>query len=251
MLKQKVATKSFSLELNAVGNPSAKRMVIVLPGKLDTKDYGHMIGHVEAAASLGYFALSFDPPGTWGSEKPEVAYTISNYLKAVIELIEYYGNKETVLIGHSRGGSVTKLAALHSDRVIGIVPIMAPPSFTSSPSVDAAWQNSGVRKSSRDIPGAPGSFKEYTLPYEHEVDSRQYDTSEGIKTLAIPKLFIVGKDDDVVLPSSVEKEYLSAAAPKEYRVLNSGHDYRNSAALIDEANEIIVDFLCRYFSADT
>ena len=40
-------------------------------------------------AALGFHAVAFDPPGSW---KRPGFYTVTNYLGAVNELVEHYGN---------------------------------------------------------------------------------------------------------------------------------------------------------------
>ena len=42
-----VQTKGFKLAIYSKGNPKSKKLALVLPGKLDTKDYAHMKSHVE------------------------------------------------------------------------------------------------------------------------------------------------------------------------------------------------------------
>lgn len=99
-----IKTESFNLAVYQKGSPDSKKLALVLPGRLDTKDYPHMRSHVDFLASKGYLALSFDPPGSWESEGDISLYLTTNYLKAVKELINHFGNKPTLLIGHSRGG---------------------------------------------------------------------------------------------------------------------------------------------------
>lgn len=59
-----IKTENFQLAIYSQGNSNSSKLALVLPGKLDTKDYANMRGHVNYLANLGYFALSFDPPGT-------------------------------------------------------------------------------------------------------------------------------------------------------------------------------------------
>src|SRR5690349_20918923 len=105
-----IKTRSFELAVNASGNKNASKLAIVIPGRLDTKDYAHNVSHVDYLSSKGYYAVSFDPPGTWDSPGDIELYSTTNCIKAVDELIEYYGNKPTLLLGHSRGGSIAMLA---------------------------------------------------------------------------------------------------------------------------------------------
>src|SRR3990167_8571891 len=120
-----IKTKSFELAVYARGDEKASRVALVLPGRLDTKDYVHMTSHVDFLAKRGYHALSFDMPGTWESPGNIAEYTTTNYIKAVNELVDYLGNKPTLLLGHSRGGSVAILAGAVNKDVVGIIPIMA------------------------------------------------------------------------------------------------------------------------------
>lgn len=101
-----VQTKSFKLAIYSKGDKNSPRLALVLPGKLDSKDYPHMHSHVDYLAKKGYFALTFDPPGTWESPGDIKLYTMTNYIKAVNELIENFGNKPTFVMGHSFGGSI-------------------------------------------------------------------------------------------------------------------------------------------------
>jgi hypothetical protein len=74
-------TKSFKLASYAEGDPTSARLALVLPGRLETKDYVHIKSHVAHLAGLGFYALSFDPPGTWESPGDIELYTNTNYLK--------------------------------------------------------------------------------------------------------------------------------------------------------------------------
>lgn len=81
---------SFTIATYMQGNPDAEKLALVLPGKLDTKDYAHMRSHVDFLAERGYLALSFDPAGTWESPGDISLYTLNNYLKTIDELIEHF-----------------------------------------------------------------------------------------------------------------------------------------------------------------
>src|SRR3972149_11567035 len=128
---ERIKTKNFELAVYEKGNEGAAKIALVLPGRLDTKDYVHMRSHVDFLAANGFFALSFDPPGTWESPGGIELYTTTNCLVAVDELIAYFGNKPTLLAGHSRGGTVAMLAGTknpHVDRFISIFSYYGAPS---------------------------------------------------------------------------------------------------------------------------
>ena len=95
-------TKNFELAVYEKGDFNSPKLAIAIPGRLDTKDYIHNTSLVDYLASRGYFALSFDPPGTWESPGDMSLYTTTNLIKSVNDLIEFFGNKPTLLAGHSR-----------------------------------------------------------------------------------------------------------------------------------------------------
>ena len=80
-----IKTKSFELATISKGSDDSNKIALVLPGLLDTKDYTHMVSFVDFLSSKGYFALSFDAPGTWESSGGVELYTTSNYKKAVVD----------------------------------------------------------------------------------------------------------------------------------------------------------------------
>lgn len=79
-----VKTKSFDLAVYKNGDEYASKVVLVLPDKLDTKDYASMRSHVDFLASKGFFALSFDPPGTWESPGDIWLYTTTSYIQVEV-----------------------------------------------------------------------------------------------------------------------------------------------------------------------
>lgn len=100
---QMIKTKSFSIAANIFGEENAKKVALLLPGRLDTKDYINFTIHSEIFVKKGFLTVVIDPPGTWESVDDTV-FTTTNYIKSVNELIDYFGNKSTFLFGHSRGG---------------------------------------------------------------------------------------------------------------------------------------------------
>ncbi|MEJ0073023.1 MAG: alpha/beta hydrolase [Candidatus Saccharibacteria bacterium] len=122
---------NFELATYEQGNSEAERLAIVLPGRLDTKDYAHIRSHVDFLASLGYHALSFDPPGTWESPGDISLYTTTNVQQAIQEIIELFGDKPTVIAGHSRGGSHALLSGVAFPAITHMVAIMSHPGPTT------------------------------------------------------------------------------------------------------------------------
>ncbi|MDD5145238.1 MAG: alpha/beta fold hydrolase [Candidatus Pacebacteria bacterium] len=239
---EKINTKSFILAVYARGNESSEKIALVLPGKLDTKDYPHMRSHVDFLANQGFFALSFDPPGTWESPGGIELYTMTNYLKAINELIGYFGNKPTILLGHSRGGSMAMLGAITSPYVTHFVAVM---SRAGERMPNKPMKAGDTSISYRDMPGSPNEKKKFELPFSYFEDSARYNILEGLKSCTKSKLFIMGTRDITVKPEEVKAAYEAAAQPKEFREIDSDHDYRWHSDLIDKVNQIVGDFLSK------
>lgn len=236
-----IKTKSFELAVCVKGNIGSSKLALVLPGQLDTKDYAHTTSHVDFLAEQGYYALSFDPPGTWESPGGISLYTITNYLKAVEELIEYFGNRPTVLMGHSRGGSVAMLAGFKNKFVTHIVAVMS--NVASSKFNKEDFVN-GIKISYRDMPPNDEEHKKvFNLPIGYFEDASKYDIMEGLKTCTKPKLFFLGTNDVLVKPEEVRPYYEKAGEPKIVHELNTEHDYRRHKDIISQINDIVGEFL--------
>lgn len=241
-----IRTKSFELAIYSRGDSSSEKFALVLPGKLDTKDYAHMCSHVDFLASLGFFAVSFDPPGIWESPGDISLYTMTNYIKAVNELIEYFGNKPTFVMGHSRGGTVAILAGTSNSNVVAFAAICS--GFVSGKDENSdEWKKDGFRIFNYDLPPGGGlKVKEFKLPYNFQEDARQYEIISGLKISTKPKLFILGLEDEVTDPDIIREIYKASSGPKELDEINYRHDYRLSGEMIVEVNKIIKDFLEKY-----
>ncbi len=241
-----VKTKSSELALYIKGDKNASRLAIVIPGRLDTKDYVAMTAAVDYLAEKGYYALSFDPPGTWESPGGIELYTTTNTQKAIEELIELYGNRPTILIGHSRGGTHAMLAGTKNPAVTHYVAIMS----HSGPSrVGMPEQGHKYILSTRDTP--PGISRtteriEFQLPLAYFEDQEQYDAKPLLKTSTKPKLFFYGTNDVLVSEKSVRETYTISAEPKMIQKIETEHDYRLHPEAINQINLAIGNFLDEY-----
>lgn len=243
-----IKTKSYGLATYSKGSEESNKLALVLPGRLDTKDYSDMQGHVDFLASRGYFALSFDPPGTWESSGKIEIYSMTNYNHAIQELIELI-NKPTLLVGHSRGGSMTMVAGPQNPKVLGIIAIMSGYSFTpdnDNKHDDNTWKTKGYKLHKRDLPNNRNDNRSFNLPYAFVEDQESYDMSQDLAVYPKPKLFIYGEKDSVVNPAIMKELYELSSDPKELKSIPSDHDYRFNKKLIEKANMIIGEFLDKY-----
>lgn len=240
-----IKTKSFELAVNTKGDKNSEKIAILLPGRLDTKDYANFVSHLEYLAGKSFYTVAFDPPGTWESPGGIELFTTTNYLKAVNELIEYYGNKPTLLLGHSRGGNVTILASTNPC-VIGIILVMSSYEAPTPPeSVNGDFQ-----MEHRDLP--PGNKrtkeqKEFALPLNYFKDGEKFNPLAILKDCKKPKLLFSGTDDKYYTPKEIQEIYESIPEPKMLHELNSDHSYRRHPEIVEEVNKIIGEFLDRYF----
>ncbi len=242
-----IQTKTFQLAANIKGDNRAPKLALILPGRLDTKDYAHMTSLVDFFASRGYLAVSFDPPGTWDSPGNINIYSTTNYLKAVDELIEYFGNRPTVLAGHSRGGTVAIHSGASNPAVVGFIAVMASYGAATPPSKDA--MAAGVQAEPRDIPPGTTRTKEQRrilLPMAYFQDAAQYNSVPILEQCTKPKLLFYGDNDEFTESDEVKVVFTKIPEPKMLHKLHTEHDYRLHAEVIDEVNEVVGEFLDEY-----
>jgi len=242
-----IKTNSFELAVNSKGDLNSKKLAIALPGRLDTKDYACFDNHLEYLAGKGFYALSFDPPGTWDSPGGINLFTTTNYIKAVNELIEHFGNKPTFLMGHSRGGTVSILAGTNNSHVIGIAPIMATYGEPTPP--DEESLKTGIKMSYRDLPPGNEKTKEqkkFAMPINYFLDGQKYDVVSILQQCIKPKLILYGTNDEFTTPEKVREVFETIPEPKMIHELDTDHDYRYHPQIVQEVNKIIGKFIEKY-----
>jgi pimeloyl-ACP methyl ester carboxylesterase len=241
-----IRTKSLELAILSRGDKQAEKLAILIPGRLDTKDYVNFVSHAEYLAAQGFLTIAFDPPGIWDSPGSIELYTTTNYIKAIEELIEYFGNRPTLLFGHSRGATAAILASANPE-IIGL--ILAMTNF--GPPTPLSQENSakGFQIFHYDLP--PGDVKtekqkEFILPLLYWTDGQKYNPIEALKKCIKPKLIIYGSDDEFTSPDKVREIYQNLSEPKMIKEINCDHDYRYYPEAIKKVEEEVGIFLSRY-----
>lgn len=242
-----IRTQSFELSVLTRGSQDSVQLALILPGRLDTKDYGNFVSHAEYLAEKGFFAVAIDPPGTWGSLGDISLYTTTNYLRAINELIEYFSNRPTLLIGHSRGAAAAILASMSHSAISGIVPIMPNLGTPTAPGEQAL--RLGYKIEHRDLP--PGTSvtikqKEFRLPIAYWTDGAKYSPAEVFKQCTKPKLLVYGNQDDFTPTDEVLTLFKELPDPKVLVEVSSDHDYRYHEEVIAKVNEEIGKFVDTY-----
>ncbi len=233
-----LSTETFDLAVYAQGDQHSERLALVLPGRLETKDYPHMRSLVDRLAAICNFALSFVPTGSCESSSEISDYTLTNYKKAINEVISAVG-KPTLLAGHSRGGSMAMLVGPENPHVYAYAAIMSHTAGSLAQDTD-----SEVELVLRDTPPNDTVNQiEFKLPRSYFLDAAQYDVIAGLRTCKKPKLFIAGGLDDEVSTSHVYGAYLAAGEPKSFEILeNVQHNYRRDDASIARVTDMVIDF---------
>ena len=245
-----IKTKSFELAVNEVGGKNAEKLALLLPGRLDTKDYYNFVSHQKFLANKGFFTVALDPPGTWESPGDIGLFTTTNYVKAVNELIEFYGNKPTLLLGHSRGGTVVMLTAVSNPNVKGFVTVNSGFGAPTPASPEAIKQ--GYNLEYRDLPPGIERTKEkkaFKMSLDYFSDGQKYNALTLLKGYTKPKLFFYAKKDEFMTPEEFMEGYNLVSDPKEKYELNCDHDYRLYPEMIEEVNKVVGKFLDNYFNS--
>lgn len=243
-----IKTKSFELATLISGSEDSKYLALLMPGRLDTKDYTNFESHLKYLAERGFLTVAFDPPGTWESPGDIDLYTTTNYIKAVNELVEYFGNRPTLLFGHSRGGTVSIVVAEGNKNIVGLIAVM--PNLGPPLPPNPKTIRGGYKISYRDLP--PGNHKtkeqkEFRLPIAYFEDGEKYDPADALCNLKKPKMIIFGNQDKLIDPETTRRISLKAPDPKIIRELSSGHDYRYSPGAIQEVNKLAGEFVDKFF----
>ncbi len=169
----------------AAWDPQASKVAICHPWRLDTKDYDHMRSHVDFLAWKGFYAIGVDGPGSWKSPWWIELYTATNCIKAVHELIHYFGNRPTLLLGHSLGGSIIMAAWTTNPYVTHMVSLMSPLFIDYANRDHSQRQKAWERTSKRKNPeGEPISF---VTPYSFVEDIKNMDHASQQQNLANSK----------------------------------------------------------------
>jgi len=241
-----IKTPHFTLDVYTAGDRNAEHLALCLPGYCDTKDYPDIRTHTKLLGSRGYYAVSFDPPGTWKSAGDISQYTTTNYLQAIDELIAHFGDRPTLLVGKSMGGRMAQLGA-KNPAVIGFISVVGAGSSAVTASTSSSdWPSNPRHMPQRDRPENPKLFRNFSIPYSFVEDSLQYNSLQVVSKLYMPKLYIAGQDDSLVSPERLKEAYDAAAEPKEFIVLPMGHDYRRDPEKLRLVNDTIADFVTRH-----
>lgn len=256
-IKTKIPSKrksKLSAVIHDVSGGKSKRLAVLLPGYLDSKDYPHLVRLGEDLASVGYVAVRFDPTGTWESEGDISFYTMSQYLRDIQAVVDFMNLRasfvDIVVAGHSLGGRMSVLYGAAESQVSAAVNIMEPTSFVRLENFEETvvkWGREGMKVSVRDLPNDRSEKREFRVPYSFVEDALNYDIAAVVGDFNKPLLFIAGEHDDECPPDEMRAIYKKTSKPKEFVILEGiGHDYRFHESEIRTVNSHVLGFLQRH-----
>ena len=238
-----IQTNNFKIAINDFGDPIAQKLCILMPGRLDTKDYVNFVSHGKFLASLGYYVIAMDPPYSWDSPGDLDNYSTTNYIQSIHELIEYFSDRQTLLIGHSRGGATAMLAST-KPKVEAIVLINAAYGPPTPP--DPTQLVDGSLFESRDI--SPGDKKTknqklFLLPMSYFQDGAKYNPIDALRKFSGAKFIIHATQDEFCDLKEVHDIYESIIDPKMFLKIDCSHDYRLFPEVINTINQHLAIFI--------
>jgi hypothetical protein len=233
--------------LDAVINRSSKktkRLAILCPGFLDSKDYQGLLKLAEALAERGYDVVRFDPTGVWKSDGDISQYNTTRYLADIRCVLDYMMKQKTyehvLLGGHSRGGTVAMLYAARDSRISSVLAIMSAFQRSNSGKRAQEWKAAGFHLSSRDEPDST-KIRQFNVPYSHYEDYCKYNLFEDIKKVHVPLTMVAGELDKLVTIDDIKNIFDPANEPKKLILVKGvAHDYRKSPEGIEQVNEAIL-----------
>lgn len=240
---QIIKTKNFEIAVNLSGDKNSPRLAILMPGRLDTKDYANFTSHAEFLSKLDFLVVAVDPPSTWESPGNIDDYTTTNYVKAVNEVIEYFNSRPTLLLGHSRGGATAMLASSNPaiKWLVVVNSSFGPPSPPKQSELKA-----GKLLELRDLP--PGSSRteekvSFELPMIYFEDGAKHDPIKALKSFKGSKLIAHTANDEFVTIEKVKTIYDGLSGPKTFIEIDGTHDYRLFPESIEAVNRALGQLL--------
>jgi alpha-beta hydrolase superfamily lysophospholipase len=253
MKEERIKIKSASgLSISTIVNfpeNDLSKLAILCHGFFDTKDYLHLSNFAQQLSENGYTVYRFDAIGTWESEGGASAFSTTEYLSNIKSVIDFATENKTyleiLLGGHSRGGQVSILYTPTDARVTKVLAIMPSTSRTITGPRYESWERDGYHIAKRDNPFSLEEKVEFKIPYAEVLDRKQYNALDSVKKICVPILFVVGKDDDIVLPEFVEELYSNADLSIRKKIMyleGVGHDYRKRED-VGAINKLIIENL--------
>lgn len=225
----------------------------------------------------GYFVIRFDHRDqnmstavNW-SEDP---YTLHDLAIDAIHVLDAYRIKKAHVVGHSMGGTIAQLLAIHyPDRLISFtsMSVSTVGEITSPPKevMDVLLENNPTQSFEADLPGFMRSWKilngsieldkELAIAYTKDLYQRTShpigvawnhircqgalgNIGDGLKTNTVPALFIHGEDDLLIPIQGGIDTFETTANARMVKIPRMGHMIFNKGLQKTIADELILHF---------
>lgn len=225
-----------------------KKLAILCPGFLDSKDYAGLVALANELAEYGYTVVRFDPTGVWESEGDIADYTTTQYLANIKSVLEYMLTQneytDILLGGHSRGGMVSLLYTARDKRISKVLGIMPSSDKSMTPEREKEWRENKVSVSTRDLPDEREKRREFRVPFSHVEDRAKYYVVDDVAKITVPIILLAGEQDTLITPNDVKRIFGNANEPKTFTIIPKvGHDYRLNDDEVKIVNEHILKAL--------
>ena len=205
------------------------KLVLLLPGYLDSPNYFHFKFFTTRLEKLGYTVERPDFCRLWETGNTK-NYNTTNFLKDIKYTIDSYKDKkptEIVLIGHSFGGFMAIIAGNKFKEVTKVIGLCPAVYFAES---NDNWDKTGNRYSTRDFPDDSEKIREFNVPFSFVQDREKYSVDKALEELNKPLMVMISMKDTTVLPEWIEKALKKSKNPYIIRMENMGHSFRRSEA---------------------
>jgi pimeloyl-ACP methyl ester carboxylesterase len=195
----------------------------------------HMFASTVEALAPDHTAIAWDMPGHGRSDAPDDAseYSTRRFLDHMVALIDAAGVERAVVLGHSLGGYLSlQLALAHPHRVRGLVLVDTGPGYRNDVARDG-WNEMAtdyaVNLETKGLAGLPGgaelsrgvhtSAVGLALTARHVLTQHDSHVIDGLPTIGVPTLVVVGSDDAPFVKGS---HYMAGKIPDAELVVIDG-----------------------------
>lgn len=260
-------------DLRFVGSPPFRSAIVVAHGFKGFKDWGFFPHLCTTLAAAGHAVVSFNFSHNGIGPEPEVLSeleafsrnTFSRELDELLHVLDVMASGGLVdepahrvgLLGHSRGGACSILAAaetLHVDALVTWGAVDHLDRWTQETVTE--WEAAGVvhvlnQRTGQQLPLS------FDLWRDFQENRERLDVLHAAASLEIPWLIVHGREDDTV--SVEEGERLARTAPSATMEVVEGaghtfeavHPFKGSTSTLDWALEVSLQHFERHFSGDS
>lgn len=207
-----------------------KGLVFVMHGLTGNKEEVQLQTVRDAFLEKNFTVIRFDTTNTLGeSDGDHADATVTNYYEDLEDVIGWakgqaWFKTPFALVGHSLGGICTALYAEHfPNDVLVLAPLSTVVSGQLSiearekyhPGEIAEWKETGWEEWESE--SKPGFMKR--LKWSHMEDRVKYNLLPEASKLTMPKLFVVGSEDQSTPPDHQKILYEAVPEPKEIHII--------------------------------